>query len=140
MNGERITDVTYLQGHSSLGVQRIKMTLWATTTSLSFVKKDNQQPLFSIPWTNLRKLQDGHVLREGWRNLAYFLDFTHTLGPTEIGFWIVFWDESVQRDQKVFVVTGDHSRSDKIINALWAYRDDFVRYMETQSHPIKSGH
>jgi hypothetical protein len=140
MDSERITDVTYLQGHSSYGVCRINMTLWANAASLSFMERGSRQPLFSIPWTNLRDLKNGHVLKEGWRYQVAFWTPLYLVMPAETGIWITYWDQEVQRDQKFFVTTGDESRADRLINALWAYRDNFVRYMETQSHPIKSGH
>ncbi len=147
MEGHRITDVTYVHGHSDLGHQRIPAILWAHPAYVSLLEPARKKALLSIPWLNIRSLQAGSARKSvGGRVAANTIGFfppfifSQVSDPDDPGIWMMFWDQSVQREQTIFFTTGNYDRAERLVAALWAYRDDFIRAWNSAAHPVRRNH
>ena len=111
MPGELIAAVRYIEGYSTLGEQTLQVRLVAFSTNLTIFERDDNQPLFSIPWANLSNAQTGMTTKRGLSGggalVLSTLPVFNLLGgadPYHSGIWISFWDEEIQRSQRVFLL------------------------------------
>jgi hypothetical protein len=142
MTGRAFARAKYFEGIPEIGKRRISIKLVADTASLTLLRQDNNRPLLSIPWPNIRDIKrtvadKNWIEREIalWVGMLPFMEKTGPGGYSFYGFWISFWDEEVQRDQKALIGVPTERRRDELINTLWRYRDQFHREIGGRSGP-----
>ena len=142
MSGKVFAEAKYFYGHPELGRRRIKIQLSAYPTNLTLTDKSSRLPLLSIPWPNILKVDSVRESKKGLEDLAGFIlreiPFFPLDGPASYnhnGFVIVYWDEDVQRNQEIFIVASREKIRDRMMNAIWKYRDNFFRTVGGGSRP-----
>jgi hypothetical protein len=141
MDGTIIDYVKYRDGHSRLGNQAISGQLIAIPSNLTFRSSDGIG-LFSVPWENLENAYQGVLRKTGLANAGSLL-----LGAIPVldlfassyyvGFWLVYWDNEIQREQQVFfdVGFGSERRGDQAVRKIFQCRDHYFRQKRNMSSP-----
>ena len=145
MDKKRFAAVTYVRGDSNLGSDRIKIYLVSHSTSLIFQGRSDGRDIMSIPWGNIRGMKIASVEKSaGGRFLAATLgafppfNVTNVTFSGEWGFYLTYENEETQRSQSPFLAVGGKvEKSHRLIDQIWAYRDDFYRRMGQHSSPQK---
>jgi hypothetical protein len=142
MSGIEIGQFKYIDGHSSLGLQTIPVTLVAYPTNLTFYHRENESPLFSILWENFNGVSEGRTDKRGWAftgsnifKLIPIVDSTNHADPYYIGLWIKYWDEEIRRDQQVFFSTFSEENAEELSREIMFYRDSYFRSIGHHGKP-----
>lgn len=143
MEGVQIDIVKYRAEYSDLGESSAEVELIALPTNLT-VKRSDGQALFSVPWSNFQSAQEGSVWKDGLALTvtAIFqsiplLNLTKAASRFYDGLNIYFWDENIGRNVKVFFDTGSERTAQRIVRAIYQYRDQYHRQVHDESGPKK---
>jgi len=143
MDEKLFAAVTYVRGDSNLGSDRIKIYLVSHSTSLIFQSRSDNIDLLSIPWGNIRQMKIASTEKSAsGRFLAATLGAFPPFNVTDItlsgewGFYLTYENEETQRTQSPFLAVGGKvEKSHRLIDQIWAYRDDFYRSVGSHSRP-----
>ena len=143
MDEKLFAAVTYVRGDSNLGSDRIKIYLVSHSTSLIFQSRSDNIDLLSIPWGNIRQMKIASTEKSAsGRFLAATLgafppfNVTNITFSGEWGFYLTYENEETQLKQSPFLAVGGKvEKSHRLIDQIWAYRDDFYRTVGRHSSP-----
>lgn len=141
MDGESIALVRYMEGHSDLGEQTLRVELTGHPSNLT-VRRMSGSALFSIPWGNFGGAQEGSVYKNGlaiagalaMRSIP-LLNLTNAASSFYDGVWVSYWDEEIERNQRVFFEAGSERKARRIVLKIYQYRDQYHRTLGKASKP-----
>lgn len=144
MGGTHIEYVKYIDGYSDLGEQTIQVRIIAYPSNLSIFNRQDNTPLFSIPWGNFSNVQEDFLQKTGLASGGAFLlrsipviGVLKSADPYYVGFRIDFWDEEIQRRQEVFFSTGTEPKAKRVVREIMHHRDNYFRIMKRSSDPTR---
>lgn len=142
MTSTTLSLVRYITGHSDMGDTIVAVTLVGYPTHLTVNQIIDPKPVFSVPWANFQAAQDGIFTKEGMASLGAFilraLPITNILGaadPYYTGVWMVWWDEEIQRKQRVFFDTSSERNARRLVQQIYQFRDSYQRTISAAAKP-----
>lgn len=142
MAGRIFAEAKYFSGHPEIGNDRIRIHLEVHSSNLTLRRRDNGIALLSIPWANIRNISPGvgdkNIAEDFLGSILRMFEFLPWNRYSDLyieGLWLSYWDEEVQRAQEIFIGANTDRHRDKMINAIWGYRDQFYRGVNKQSGP-----
>ena len=143
MEGVRIDICKYRGEYSDLGEPTAIVELIALPTNLTAKRLDGRA-LFSMPWSNFHSAEEGSVWKDGlglWGTAIAqsipLLNLTSAASRFYQGLTLYFWDESIERNIKVFFDTGSERKAQSIVRAIYQYRDQYHRQAQEVARPKK---
>jgi hypothetical protein len=139
MDGKVIANVKYREGHSNLGKQALRVQLTWFPSNLTVTSLEGRA-LFSIPWENFENAYPGLRMKSGLDSVGAIL-----LGAIPVldlfannfydGFWLVYWDNDIQREQQVFFDAGSERKAEQVVSNIFICRDHYFRQTRKASGP-----
>lgn len=142
MSGKEFGKAKYIDGHSDLGFQKIPVSFVAYPAYMTIFNDSNGSALFSVLWENFKYVDIDRLKKDG---LDYTKSFFYSIIPLidnsnlaetdYIGLTVMFWDEDIRRNQKVFFYTFSERKADDYKRTIIWYRDAYFREIGSNSRP-----